>query len=449
MRTFTRIFTCTLMATAAMFTSCDNANKGNTFTANVESKACVADTSIHYSVYVPKSDSEKLPVILFFDPHNQGDIPVSTYAELASKYQYILIGSNDLHNGQSAFQTEKIILGLLNEAETQYKIDENRIYLCGFSGGAKVAMMYGLNMPEISGVVACGGSIAPSHKPDSSFCFVGMVGNKDFNYLDMQQTLSQFNKMNVPFTSVVFDGKHEWPSANDFETAFISFEINAMHTGATPANVDWLKSVYNKLSNEVNHHMEMGEYVKSSELIGRIQGWFGSVANDIRLSTFLTNLNSNQIYKNQLSKIQNLAQKEVTLRGQFIGSVESRDLEWWKTEVENFKTSIASKDELVSLTSQRLMAYLSMMSYSLADNEILSNNADAALKRLQIYEMVDPDNTDVYLMFARYYLMTGNKEQMVESYKKAVEKGFTDNAQYASDPTWKMLFAQPEIKALQ
>ncbi len=445
MKNNNRIGAIMAIASVAFFASCSNGPKSESFIANIETHSCAADTSIHYSLYTPKSDGQKLPAIIFFDPHTHGQIPVAEYAQLASEYNYLLIGSNDLHNGQSATNTSKIVSGLINEAISQCNADENRIYLCGFSGGAKIAMMYGLSLPEINGVIACGGSIAPSVRRDSTFCFVGIVGNKDFNYLDMQQTLAQFSKLNIPFTSVVFDGRHEWPSASDFRNAFIALEINAMRVGEKPANVEWLKSIYNAMGDSVNNYMAMGSYAKASEYIGRIQGWFGSVDKDIRLSAFLSNLNSNYVYQNYLEKIQNLAAKEVALRGQFINSVETRDLDWWKNEIENFNKSISSNDEQVSLTSQRLMAYLSMMSFSLASNEISSNNAESAYKRLQIYEMVDPDNTDVYLLYARYYLLINDREQMVANYKKAVDKGFTDFDQYASDPSWKMLFAQPEI----
>lgn len=427
-------------------TSCNNGSR-DSFTANVEKRVCVADTTIHYSVYAPQSDGRKMPTIIFFDPHAQGQIPVEAYAKLAAEYKYILIGSNDLQNGQSASENEKIVLALINEVETQYPSDANRIYLSGFSGGAKVAMMYGINIPEIKGVVACGGSIIPSIKPDSTFCFVGMVGNKDFNYLDMQQTLALFSKMGIPFTSLTFDGKHEWPSANDYENAFKALEVNAMRTGFAPSNVDWLRSVYKSLSDSANNCMALGEYVKGAELIGRIQGWFGSVDNDIRLSAFLNNLSNNPMYHSQLDKIRELAEKEVSLRGQFIGSIENRDIDWWKTEIENFEKSIASRDEYVSLTSQRLMAYLSMVSFTLINSDIMGNRQENALKKLQIYKMVDPDNVDVYLMYARYYLMTGDKQKMVDSYREAVAKGFIHADQYAVDPTWKLLLSQPEIKA--
>lgn len=434
------------MLSASVLVSCSK-KTGDTSTVNIESRSCVADTSIHYSVYVPQTSQKNLPTIVFFDPHARGKMPVEMYARLASEYKYILIGSNDMHNGQTASETEKIVLALINEIETQYPSDANRIYLSGFSGGAKVAMMYGINIPEIKGVVACGGSILPKLKPDSTFCFVGMVGNKDFNYLDMQQTLTVFSKMGIPFTSLVFDGKHEWPSASEFDNAFKALEINAMRTGFAPANVDWLKSVYSALSDSANNSMALGEYVKGSEMIGRIQGWFGSVDSDIRLSAFKKNLSTNPMYHDQVRKLQELAEKEVSLRSQFIGSIENRDIDWWKDEIENFEKSIASKDKEVSLTSQRLMAYLSMVSFSLINSDILNNRQEKAYKKLQIYKMVDPDNTDVYLMYARYYLMIGDRQKMIESYREAVAKGFDEVENYANTSNWKYLFSQPEIKA--
>ena len=433
-----------LLITFAL-SACNN-NGDNKFSANIENKSCVSDTSIHYSLYAPKSKGEKLPAIIFFDPHAQGSVPVKAYAKLASEYQYILLGSNDMHNGQSASQTEKIVLGLINEAVNQCNADGNRIYLCGFSGGGKVATMYGVNIPEIKGVIACGGSVTPNTKPDSTFCFVGMVGDKDFNYIDMQQTLVTFSKMGVSFTSLVFDGKHEWPDANYFKDAFDALEINAMRTGFKPSDVDWLKNVYTKLKDSANICMATGDYVKCSELIGRIQGWFGSIDNDMRLSAFMSNLVNNQMYISEMEKKTGLAMKEIELRSKFIGSVESRDIDWWKNEVDNFHKSIASKDKQVSLTTQRLMAYLSMMAFSLANNDILSGNKEGALKKLQIYELVEPDLADVYLMYARYYLLTNDRQKMVENFKTAVSKGIERVEQYSTDPTWKLFFSQPEIK---
>lgn len=449
MRTIKKVIYLVALAATTLCISCNNnqSNDTQSFVTKTELRSCNTDTSIYYTIYTPQINQDtKYPIIIFLDPHKQGQIPVEKYAQLASKYKYMLMGSNNLHNGMPASRTEYIINSLVNEACTQYPIDTNRIYLCGFSGGAKVAMMNGLHNKAIRGVVACGGSITPSVKPDSTFCFVGMVGNQDFNYLDMQQALAAFQRNNVSFTSVIFDGKHEWPMANDFENAFKAFQINAMRYGLTKTNVDWLKSEYTALSDSIYRCLDKAEYMKASELIARIQSWYVTVVNDVKIITAISKLNNSQTFQTQLAHLQTLTLKEISLRGQFINSIETRDFDWWKTEVENFNKSINSTDQFVCLTSKRLLAYLSMMSFALANNDIANKNAEKAFNKIKIYELVDPENPDVYLMYAQYYLLVGDKTKMEQSYNKALEKGFNSYAEYASDPTWKWLFAQPEIK---
>ncbi|MBO7594092.1 MAG: hypothetical protein J6T12_03920 [Salinivirgaceae bacterium] len=439
-----RIRTILIVASAVLFQACGNTDKTGV-SGTMETKSCAADTSIHYTVYTPQTNDGKMPAIIFFDPHSQGYLPVEAYAKLADKYGYVLFGSNDLRNGMTAGETEKIVRGMVGEVLSQGLVDTKRVYLSGFSGGAKIAMLYGLNMPEIHGVAACGGSVNPTARPDSTFCYVSLVGNCDFNYHDMQQSLALFSNMQLPFTSVVFDGKHEWPSAATYETVFQAFDINAMHFGLKPTDVKWLKTVYAAMSDSVSAYLSEGRFIKASEMLLRIEGWYGSLDKDIRLSSYMSNLSESPVFASQLKKMQEMSLKEIHLRGQFIGSIENRDLDWWKNEVENFEKSIASKDEQVSVASKRLMAYLSMVTYSLANSDILNNNAEKAYKKLKIYELVDPENPGVYLMFARYYLMINDRASMVESYNKAISMGFNDFAQYESDPAWRTLFAQPEL----
>ena len=59
------------------------------------------DSSQKFALYLPKTYSEtsKLPVIIFFDPHAEGTIPVNLYYKLAEQFQVILIASNTSKNG--------------------------------------------------------------------------------------------------------------------------------------------------------------------------------------------------------------------------------------------------------------------------------------------------------------------------------------------------------------
>src|ERR1051326_8768484 len=55
------------------------------------------DSTQSYALYLPTSynTEKKYPAIYFFDPHAGGHIPIDKYKDLAEKYDFILIGSNN------------------------------------------------------------------------------------------------------------------------------------------------------------------------------------------------------------------------------------------------------------------------------------------------------------------------------------------------------------------
>ena len=107
---------------------------------------CKADASESYALYIPsKGNTEPLPVIYFFDPHGTGELPLTKYKMLADKYSFILVSSNNSKNGNDWPTEERTWNNLFNDLPKRTKINPGRIYVCGFSGGAKVASYIGLN----------------------------------------------------------------------------------------------------------------------------------------------------------------------------------------------------------------------------------------------------------------------------------------------------------------
>src|SRR6478672_587154 len=100
---------------------------------------CKTNMAQSYALYIPKGNKEILPVIYFFDPHADGSLPLNKYKALADKYDFILIASNNSKNGNDWPTTENIWNTLFDNTQKQLKINNKRIYTCGFSGGAKVA----------------------------------------------------------------------------------------------------------------------------------------------------------------------------------------------------------------------------------------------------------------------------------------------------------------------
>ena len=179
------------------------------------------DAGESFALYLPKgyTDSSKLPAIIFFDPHGDGSLPLNLYHELADQYHYILIGSNTSKNGIPLDQTRALANNLFNEAKSRLSIAPGKITFCGFSGGAKVALLSGADNPEVANIIYAGSKtdITPTHP----LSLLGFEGIRDMNYTDLvlyEQGLKTF-----PYKHFLIEwqGKHEFPSAETFKDAFI------------------------------------------------------------------------------------------------------------------------------------------------------------------------------------------------------------------------------------
>lgn len=178
------------------------------------------DATQSYALYLPHNytDTSTLPVIIFFDPHGDGTVPLNLYAQLAEKNGYILMGSNISKNGMPLQQAQYAADNLVNEATSRFKVNQRKITMCGFSGGAKVALAAAAANNSVTSVVYCGAALPvnPTHPLE----FVGFAGTRDMNYADVvafNETLKNTTQIHY---LVEWDGKHEFPNAAVFKDAF-------------------------------------------------------------------------------------------------------------------------------------------------------------------------------------------------------------------------------------
>ncbi len=180
-----------------------------------------ADASQSFTLYLPSkySESTKLPVIIFFDPHGDGGVPINLYSTLAEKHGYILMASNSSKNGMNFEQTNTIANNLVDEAKTRFGVDENKITFCGFSGGAKVALLSGSNNSAISTIIYCGA--VTNVNPTNPLTLFGFAGTKDMNYTDVVSFEWGLKNATIPHYLIEWKGKHEFPTADIFNDAFV------------------------------------------------------------------------------------------------------------------------------------------------------------------------------------------------------------------------------------
>ena len=162
-----------------------------------------------FALYLPETYDADIafPIIFIFDPGGRGKTGLTPFIEAAKKYQLILVCSNNSRN--TAYNENFAIADRwFNEVFTRFKIDQNRLYAAGFSGGSRLASAIGVISGAFKGVVGCGAAFSsnPGQMPYASdhFYYAGLVGKLDMNYQEMIQAGQWLNKIGLPNEIITF-----------------------------------------------------------------------------------------------------------------------------------------------------------------------------------------------------------------------------------------------------
>lgn len=191
-----------------------------------------------YALYLPSnySSTRKWPLLAAFDPGARGNAPVEHFKEAAERYGYIVCGSNTSRNGPLPPSAEAA-KAMLGDVAARFSIDDKRVYLTGFSGGARAASAIAVWLSgSVAGVIGCGAGLATSIEPSASlpFIFYGTVGVEDFNYPEMKQLDRALETAGVAHRVEVFDGGHSWAPPEVCVRAIEWMELQAMKSARRP-----------------------------------------------------------------------------------------------------------------------------------------------------------------------------------------------------------------------
>ncbi len=119
-----------------------------------------------YSLYVPDSAQEKLPLPLIVILHGmggRGDLTLQRWQKRLNDDFIILCPSYPI-GAWWTLSAEKLVLQLIRETQMRRPVDPNRIFLAGLSNGALGAYMIGMFYPDyFAGIIPIAGAISESH----------------------------------------------------------------------------------------------------------------------------------------------------------------------------------------------------------------------------------------------------------------------------------------------
>jgi len=411
---------------------------------------CNADPSQSYALYVPeKNHLDILPVIYFFDPHGDGTLPLNKYKTLADQYHFIFIGSNNSKNGNDYHTAESIWNTLFSDSKKRLPIDVNRVYVCGFSGGAKVAGYIALNHPEIKAVIAGGAGLPDATPPgDFRFNFTAIAGKGDLNMTDIVLFSSALDKTKTKHSIIFFDGKHEWAPENTMNTAIAGIQFDAMRKKIIPVNNVFINNHISNAKKKITAYFKAKNYIRAEEECRLFINQLDGLGDDVNwFKEMETSLKNDPGYKKQWEANQNLLTTEQNIKEQYRQKFQQADMNYWVTTIHDLQAKSKSATEEGAMY-QRLIAYLSLAFYSIS-NQLISNHQDKEAQYfVELYKLDDASNTEAWYLSAVLNARSNNPEAVKKDLLQAIAIGFTDKERIEQQPEFKTLPVNlPEIES--
>ena len=418
----------------------------------IEKVKCKKDLTTNYALYLPsKYDStKKYPIIIAFDSHACGTKPVNLFKDEAEKYGYIVVGSNNSKNGTAWPTTNAIYNAMLTDVLDRFSVDKNRIYTAGFSGGSRVASTIAIQNGGIAGVVGCSAGFPNLSQPIATkFDFLGVVGNADFNFNEMNQLDKFLENSKFVHYLLVFNGKHEWPPQEVIPDIFYWLEFCAIRNKLSITNSTIIKEFTDKYEKEIENNKAknnlFGEYLTNIKIVRFLDG----VSPIDAIKTRLAELEKTPAVQNQLKAIESDVKKEQSLQENYSKAMNTNDDKWWTSEVKRINDIIKqNKNERESLIYKRIFSFLSIGAYTYSNNALKNNQLDQAQRYVTIYTLVDPENSETAYFQAVLFSRKNENEKAMKSLEDAVNLGFNDVGRVQSDTDISKLASMPTYNQL-
>jgi hypothetical protein len=411
----------------------------------IDKVECKSNADQNYCLYLPsKYDFKKaMPVIYAFDPHGDGHIPVVLLKDIAEKYGYVVIGSNNSRNGLSPDDLNYVLAQLLWDTKTKLAIDTNRIYLVGFSGGARIAASLATSIEGVKGVIACSAGYQPGNTP--AYPFIGISSYGDMNYLEMKKLDNTLQQMKAKAYFIMFEGKHEWPPKETLNEAICIMEINTSkdkdlindYLNSNSLKADKLIT-YNTTDSLIKAYCIISRTIAVLEQfsdVSKLKSSFNNLAQMPEVVAFLKEETTLEAYENQKQQ-------------EFVAAFDTKNDVWWNAELKKLDKAAADKNSLNANMAKRLKSYISLSCYSYSNRALQSQNWQYAALFTHIYQKVDPENSDCYYALACLYANTNQPEKAITSLKTAIKFGFSNKSKLQNDPMLNALHGMVEFEKL-
>lgn len=419
----------------------------------IDTVLCLGKSPGSYSLFLPENYkvSIKWPLLLIFDPAAQGRFAIEKFVPADKKFGYILACSNNVRNGNFSRMLDDASI-MYDDVVKRFTIDDRRIFTAGFSGGSRLAVGFAINNKEISGVIGCGAGMPNSkyYGPAqmSHLVYFGIVGNKDMNFMEMNDLSRLLDDTGILSYFLVFNGGHEWPSTRNLEFALGWVELQMMNRGVIDKRDDFLNDFMLQMITHAKESEVVSDFVSSRKYYAYLARDFHDSPDLPHILNSLEKIEKSNSYRKSLKESEKNYRQELEKREIFQKAFtyiainqELTDsvISWWKNEIHSLNFKIRGKRNSDSLMAYRLLNMITIASIEYGMNFVSAGNYKPATGFFNVWTICEPGKKNSWYNLARAYAFDEQNDKAIIVLEKAVRNGFNNKELISNDLAFKFI----------
>jgi dienelactone hydrolase len=428
----------------------------------VDAVPCAGDPSQTYALYLPSTYSavRRWPIFYVFDPMGRGKAPIVLYKDVAEKYGFILVASNNSRN----FHKDSGGLAaraLWNDTHVRWTLDPRRIYFMGFSGGARVATAIAARCENcsVAAVIAHGAGYPFSPTAKDAFAYVSLVGDRDFNWPEIMDLRRQKEEWPSPYRLWVFPGQHQWAPAAILDQVVAWLQLKAMQAGVIPRDSGFVDEQVARLQKEAETDSQNKDVIAEFDAYRSLALDFDGLRDVNQFHAKVNALKSSSELKQAFKKQQNAIdqQRDATrdLSSEIFQAGIDRDRQPSLRDAlaTGMTTLKYNADHAKTEEERRIMtrAFGDVWAQTIeAGQNLLENTKDYASAEFyfSLADAVSPGEPWPSLLLAEAAAAQGNKKRALKELREVVKRGLKNPAVLEGDLHLQSLRSDPGFQRL-
>ena len=350
-----------------------------------------------YFISKPTDFHKGLPLIIGIDAKADGKSSAERIITAVNFTKAVVVTSNLIKNGTADFN--QLINEIVTECVRLYEIDSKNIILTGFSGGARMVLLYSNNFP-VSGLIMMGAGPGMNHPKTRTYTICGL---SDFNLVETYERpeINQLDDAN--FIVDHFQGDHRWSDTVILRDACL-FHFKNYGQGLSE-RIDRVEGLID-LSEE---YLIQDKALLSWKCLEKAYKLTDDVAIKNKIRANAKDLLENEAYRKGISSFENFLRMELGLRKQYMEKAGTASFQEWKDEISTLELLSKSETDIRQAEqASRLKGYLGILFYSRLKLLLFTDGNEKQTEvLLKAFGLLEPKNPDMMYFKALQFTKNG------------------------------------------